>query len=135
MAAGCPGERQPRRLRPWGAWQARTWPAPLAARSWLAEHRDTGPFLAGEYLVNLGAFNAALAVIGALGWLSIVGAIRGAQVLLGPLRVFTQAAQSFGLSEVARRAARNPAGLLRDCALVSLGLGGMPAVATGALRS
>jgi hypothetical protein len=114
-----------------GAWQARTWPAPLAARRWLAEHRATAPFLAGEYLVNLGAFNAALAIIGALGWLSIVGAIRGAQVLLGPLRVFTQAAQSFGLSEVARRAAGNPGGLLRDCALVSLALGGMPAVATG----
>lgn len=114
-----------------GAGQARTWPAPRAAGRWLAEHRRVAPFLAAEYAVNLGAFNAALAVVAALGELAVVGAIRGAQVLLGPVRVLTQAAQSFGLAEVARRAAARPDGLLRDCALVSFALAAAPAIATG----
>ena len=100
-----------------GAGQARTWPAPRCRRSLAAPSTArVAPFLAAEYAVNLGAFNAALAVVAALGELAVVGAIRGAQVLLGPVRVLTQAAQSFGLAEVARRAAARPDGLLRDCA-------------------
>ena len=114
-----------------GVWQAKVRPAPLAAARWLLEHRRLSPFLAAEYAVNMGAYNMALAALAGLGQLVTVGALRGAQVLLGPVRILMYAAQSVGLPELARRAARQPGGLTRDCALVSLVLGGAGACVTG----
>ena len=118
-----------------GCWQARLRPRPGAAVAWLREHRDVVPFLTGEYVTYMGTFNVAVLVIGALGHIVAVAAMRGAQVLLGPLRTLFYAAQSAGLPELSRRASVRPGGVPRDAAFVAAALGGTAAVATGVLMA
>src|SRR5256714_12188634 len=63
-------------------------------------------------------------LVGAIVGLSTVGAIRGAQVLLGPAYVFAVGARLAVLPEVVRVARSGTAGLLRSCAVLSAALGG-----------
>jgi O-antigen/teichoic acid export membrane protein len=70
-----------------GAFQARLLPRPLKARAWLVAHRDLAPRYLGELTIGAGAEPLAFWGIGAVAGLIAVGAIRGAQMLLGPLYV------------------------------------------------
>lgn len=69
-----------------GAFQARVVPNLRLARGWMSGQRDLAlPFL-GEF-VALGAGELALFGVGGVVGLAAVGALRGGQILLGPLRV------------------------------------------------
>jgi O-antigen/teichoic acid export membrane protein len=84
--------------------QLRAIPNPLAAVSWLREHRDLVPYFLGEYMLTTGAFNGGYLTVGAIIGDQAVGSIRAAQVLLGPLQIVAGAGMSFGLPELSRRA-------------------------------
>lgn len=87
-----------------GIRQAGLVPRPAQVRVWLARHSDLIPRFAGQFAVSMGAGQATLYLIGALAGLAAVGAIRAAQVLLGPLNVVFMGAGLVGVPEAARHA-------------------------------
>jgi O-antigen/teichoic acid export membrane protein len=97
-----------------GTYQARVLPRPRQARRWLRDHRGLSRYLALEYLTVQGGHQAAMLVIAAVGALSTVGALRGAQTLLGPATVLMVGMYSFALPELSRRRSTlTPSGWMR----------------------
>jgi O-antigen/teichoic acid export membrane protein len=80
-----------------------TWPSVRRTRSWLTDHWDLTRYLVIESLVVQGAFQGSLMLVGALASLSDVAALRGAQVVLGPVALLGQSAAAFVVPELARR--------------------------------
>ncbi len=58
-----------------------------AARAWLAAHHDLWPRFTGEFVALTGSWQVALLGLGAVAGLDAVGALRAAQLLVGPLNV------------------------------------------------
>jgi hypothetical protein len=85
-----------------GAAQAGLVPRPLAVTSWLRRHRDLAPRFLGEFAVGLGSAQLSLWLIGVLGGLSILGALRAATVLIGPFRILLIAAPGAAIPELVR---------------------------------
>lgn len=73
-----------------GAGQARLGPRPLAARGWSLEHRDLLPSYIGEVAAYILVGQLLLYAVGLVSGLATVGALRAAQILLGPLNVVVQ---------------------------------------------
>ncbi|MPQ97962.1 hypothetical protein GB931_08500 [Modestobacter sp. I12A-02628] len=107
-----------------GAQQGATAPRVRATRTWLRNHWDLTRWLLTEALLLQGAYQGALLLIGALGTLSDVGSLRGAQVLIGPLSLLAASAGAFGVPEISRR----PQLRTRPRLLAAGGLGGLLAV-------
>lgn len=70
--------------------QARLLPRPRRARWWTQEHRDLLPPYIGEFAANTLAGQLMLYTVGWIAGLAAVGALRGANVLLGPIHVVVQ---------------------------------------------
>jgi O-antigen/teichoic acid export membrane protein len=79
-----------------GSRQLRVLPAPGAAMRWFRATRELNVRLGLDYIVNMGAVNLSIYLVGAIAGLIAVGAIRAAQILLGPLQLLF-----FGLSAFA----------------------------------
>lgn len=105
-----------------GCLQVRSTPQPSAAMRWLRSHRDLNAHLAANYAVNMGAVHVTMTLVGVIGGLAAVGALRAAQVLLGPLQVLFAGLASFALPLLSGRA-RADARLVRVPALALSGLG------------
>lgn len=86
-----------------GLMRARTTPALRKALGWIWAHRDFTRFTVPEYAAVMGAFQIAILIVGAIGGIAAVGALRGAQVLLGPLNIVMFGLVAFGIPEVSRR--------------------------------
>ena len=86
-----------------GARQARVLPRPRRARQWWREHRHLTGYLTGEYVIVQAGHQGALLIIAFVGSLQAIGALRGAQVLLGPPMILAMAAMSFAVPEFSRR--------------------------------
>lgn len=97
-------------------------PRVIAGWAWLVEHRNLTHYLFAEYVLGLGAMQVAILLVGAIASASAVGALRAAQVLLGPLGIVGLALFQFAVPEVARSAAR-PQQLTRVALLLSSTLG------------
>lgn len=78
-------------------------PRPSQAVSWLRTHRDLTQYLLLEYVTLQGGQQLAMLMIASIGSLSAVGALRGAQVLLGPTTILAVGMYSFALPEFSRR--------------------------------
>jgi O-antigen/teichoic acid export membrane protein len=87
--------------------QLRVWPDPIRVRSWLHEHRDISTYLLAEYLLGAGAFQGGISATGALiggnEGLAVIGALKAAQTVLGPLNMLGTALQTFALPQLAQR--------------------------------
>jgi O-antigen/teichoic acid export membrane protein len=106
-----------------GVVQARLLPQPQKVRAWWRLQRDLAPRFGAEFLTHFGSGQAALYAIGAIAGLTAVGAIRAAQVLLGPLNVIFMGISLFAVPEASRRA-RHALPTLRGFGLrISVGLG------------
>ncbi len=79
-------------------------PDPRQARAWLNRTWDLSKFFVAENLLTAGAFNGGFLVVGAIAGEGAVSAIRGAQVLLGPMQTVQSAMFTFILPELSRRA-------------------------------
>jgi O-antigen/teichoic acid export membrane protein len=90
-----------------GARQAGVLPRPSAARSWVRDHQDIGLRFTWGFLLNQGAFNTAFVVVGVISGAAAVGAMRAAQVLVGPVRVAFAALNSYALPLMVRLVAEN----------------------------
>lgn len=88
-----------------GCLQTGVRPRPEQALGWFREHRSLSSRLGADYVVNMGAVNVTTFLVGAVAGLTAVGALRAAQVLLGPLQLLFAGLTSFALPLLARRVA------------------------------
>lgn len=86
-----------------GVRQGQAWPRLQDARAWLADHRSLTGYLLAEFGTLQGFHQGAFAAIAVVGSLEAIGALRGAQILLGPVTILAVAALSFTVPELARR--------------------------------
>jgi O-antigen/teichoic acid export membrane protein len=106
-----------------GVVQARLLPRPLRTLTWLREQWDLAPKFLGEFLVLAGGSQLSSFLIGAIAGLAAVGAIRGAQILLGPAYVLTIGTLLVGLPEAVRLFHESRERLRQAVIVVSAGLG------------
>ena len=71
--------------------------------TWLREQATLSRYLLAEYILGLGAVQVGILLIAVITSAADVGAIRAAQVLLGPLGIVATAAFQFTVPEIARR--------------------------------
>jgi O-antigen/teichoic acid export membrane protein len=95
---------------------------------WLRQHRELGTRYLVENVSNSGASQLRMYGLGAIAGLSAVGAIRGAELLLGPFLALLMGLNLVAVPEAARVLRRAPSKLARFC----LVLGGGQAVAAAA---
>lgn len=88
-----------------------------SALPWMAQQKDLIKYYAASFASVLGANQAAILLIAAVGSNVIVGSLRAAQVVLGPLNLIGYALGAFAMPEIARRGLRG-----RKALLVGLGL-------------
>ncbi|MBL8931961.1 MAG: hypothetical protein JNL54_17905 [Kineosporiaceae bacterium] len=84
--------------------QLRVVPDPRAAVAWGRRTWDLSRFFLTENLLTSGAFTGGFLLVGVLVGEGAVSAIRGAQVLVGPLETLSSAMFTFALPELSRRA-------------------------------
>ena len=94
-------------------------------REWLRHHRELGSRYLVENVSNSGAAQLRMYGLGAIAGLSEVGALRGAELLLGPFLALLMGLNLVAVPEAARVLRRAPHRLARFCLL----LGGGQAVA------
>ncbi len=102
-----------------GAAQVRRRPQILGGLRWLADHRSMGRRLTGGFLVDQGAVQAVVLLLGAIVGLAAVGAVRGAQTLISPVRVLLATVSAVALPAFSSRVA-DGGRVLRPAVLVSL---------------
>ncbi|WP_175084559.1 hypothetical protein [Candidatus Frankia nodulisporulans] len=86
-----------------GLYQAGFNPATRQVKSWLVEHRDINGYMCAEYLTVQGAQQASTLLLGTLGAIDLVGALRGVQTLLGPTTILAVGIVSWAIPEFSRR--------------------------------
>jgi hypothetical protein len=106
-----------------GSFQAGVTPKPGRSLWWWREQRDIAPRILGEFVAVTGASQLTLFGIAALAGLSAVGAIRGAQVLMGPVNVLILGVSIVLIPEMVASLKLSPSSLRRRSALFSCGLG------------
>lgn len=100
-------------------------PRTAGMRAWLQQQRDLGPRYMIENVSNSGASQLRMYGLGAIAGLADVGAIRGAELLLGPFLALLMGLSLVAVPEAARVLRRSPSRLPRFC----LFLGGGQAAA------
>jgi O-antigen/teichoic acid export membrane protein len=89
-----------------GIAQSRVRPRPERSLRWLWDNRGVSGYVGYEYLTVQGSYQVTLLLIAAVASLEANGALRGAQVLLGPVTTLVAATMRFAVPEVARRRAK-----------------------------
>jgi glycosyltransferase involved in cell wall biosynthesis len=111
-----------------GGVQARLIPRVSEVRRWLRRHRDLAPRYLAENLSVSGAYQLRAYGLGAIAGLAAVGALRGAELLLGPFNVVMMGIGLMAVSEAVRVSQRSLRSLRPFCLL----LGGIQAGAAAA---
>ncbi len=115
-----------------GILQTRVWPNPGAVRRWWRANHDLARPLLGDRLATNVVGELTPYAIGAIAGLTAVGALRAAQLLLGPFTVLFQGLGLVALPEAVRILDRSDQTLRRTASLYSGGLIALVA-ATGAV--
>jgi O-antigen/teichoic acid export membrane protein len=102
-----------------GIFQTGAVPRLQDSRRWVVAHWNQCGFFMAEWVLVLGAAQTSLLFIAAYGSVSAIGALRAAQVLLGPLTLVAGTAFDFLISELARRRTLRPREQLRAAYLTS----------------
>jgi len=105
--------------------QTRCLPRARGITGWLREHRELGTRYAVENLSDSASAQLRLTGLGLISGLASVGAVRGAQILLGPFVALRSGISLMAVPEAARVLKRRPHRLLWFCVV----LGGSQAVA------
>ena len=109
----------------YGCVQTRLLPRLTGIREWLRQQRALGPRYTIENVSISGAAQVRMYGLGAIAGLADVGAVRGAQLLLGPFQAVLMGLSLVAVPEAARMLRRSPRRLPLFCLL----LGGGQAVA------
>jgi O-antigen/teichoic acid export membrane protein len=115
-----------------GAVQARLLPGALQAAGWLRKHRDLCSRYLAENLSVTGGTQLKFYGLAAVGGLTVVGALRAAELLFGGVYVLTQGIGLMAVPEAVRLLRQSGARLRQFCLLISA-LGGGGAIACGAV--
>jgi hypothetical protein len=105
-----------------GAAQVRLIPRPMAARRWSREHRDLLPPYIGEVAAYILAGQLMLYAVGLVAGLAVVGALRAAATLLGPLNVVVQGFYLVAVPEAVRVLRTSAGRFTRLCVVAALAL-------------
>lgn len=109
-----------------GCWQARVLPAPQQAFRWLREQRALTLRYAAEAMIHRSGWWLALALVGVVAGLRVVGALRAALLLLlGPLNLLFVGATFVFVSEGVRLLHRSPErlrGAMRRLSAAAVGI-------------
>jgi len=106
----------------YGILQAGLVPRPARTRWWLRRHRDLGPRFLVEFIARNAAQSGAMYATAAFAGLSAAGALRGAQVVLGPLNILNMGVTAPGVAESVRIARRSPRRMMRAVELLAVAL-------------
>ncbi|MQA03026.1 MAG: hypothetical protein GEV07_09980 [Streptosporangiales bacterium] len=104
-----------------GCVQTRILPRPLAVRTWYVEQRDLAPRYLVENVSLSGGAQIRMYGLGAIAGLADVGAVRGAELLLGPFFMVLMGVGLFAVPEAARMLRRSTQKLTSFC--LALGAG------------
>ncbi len=113
-----------------GIGQARLIPRPTAARGWWREHHDLLPPYIGEVAAYILSGQLLLGAVGLVAGLAVVGALRGAQVLLGPLNVVVQGLYLVVMPEAVKVLRKSARRLAQICLAAGLSLAAVAVVWT-----
>ena len=105
----------------YGVAQTRLRPHVAGTRAWLARHRDLGPRYVVENVSNSGAAQVRMYGLGAIAGLADVGAVRGAELLLGPFLAVLMGLSLVAVPEAARVLRRSRRRLPLFCLLLGGG--------------
>lgn len=105
-----------------GLFLNRTVPRPLRTVAWWRRQHNLSSRLAMDYLILMGLVNLAYFLVGAILGLRALGALRGTQVLLGPLQLISSSITAFALPLFSRISAGGRS-VLWPSALTSAGAG------------
>ena len=86
-----------------GVLQMRLCPAPRDVRRWIQAHSDLTRYSVTEVILINGANQLTLVLAAAIGGLTVVGALRGAQVMTAPTTILSLSTIAFVVPELARR--------------------------------
>lgn len=106
----------------YGLVQTRTLPQLAGVRAWLHQQRDLGPRYLAENASNSGGAELRMYGLGAIAGLTDVGAVRGAQLLLGPMLAVLMGLSIVAVAEAARILRRSRRRLSQFCLLLGGGL-------------
>lgn len=107
-----------------GIVQTRIWPHPAGIRNWLEHHRDLGLRYVIENGSNSGSGQIRMYGLGAIAGFADVGAVRGAELLLGPFFFLLIGLSVVAVPEAARLLDRSPHKLVSFCASLGWGQAG-----------
>ena len=105
-----------------GVVQAGFLPMPQHTKGWLVRQRDLGPRYLIEFVARNAAQSGAMYATAGFAGLAAAGALRGAQVALGPLNVLNMGVSSPAIAESVRIARRSPRRMLRAVAVLGVAL-------------
>ncbi len=105
-----------------GVLQARVIPRPTLAAKWLRDHADLASRYLGEFGAVSGARQLSFYAVGAIAGLAAAGAIRGAQILLGPIHVLHSGLRLVAIPEAVRLLKTSVARMRAACTLLSVAL-------------
>lgn len=91
-----------------------------ASSRWWKGNRDVAPSYVGEFLAASAGAQFAVYPVGIVAGLEAAGALRGGQVLMGPLNIMFMGAALVAVPEAVRLLNRSPAALRKGCAVLSL---------------
>ena len=107
-----------------GIYQSRILPAPLGAASWWKRNSDLAPYFLGEFIAYGGTTQLTTYGIGLVTSLSVLGAFRAAEILMGPLNVLVLGLNMVAVPEGVRAIQTSPARLRFICALFAAAVAG-----------
>ena len=105
-----------------GVLQARVRPRPALATAWLRAQRELASRYLGEFSAMSGARQLSFYAVGAIAGLAAAGAIRGSQILLGPIQVLQNGVRLVAIPEAVRLAKTSARRMRAACNLLSVGL-------------
>jgi hypothetical protein len=105
-----------------GGLLARTLPRPPEGLAYIREHRDLGPRYVAEALIAVVASQVIIIVVGIAAGLAASAALRGAQILLGPVQILFMGIVIVGVPEGVRIARRGVDRLRRPAVVLSVAL-------------
>lgn len=105
----------------YGCLQAGVRPDPRGTVEWLRNHRDLGTRYLVENVSNSGSTQLRMYGLGAIAGLASVGAVRGAELLLGPFFALLMGLSLVTVAEGARVLQRAPHRLRHFCAVLGAG--------------
>lgn len=105
-----------------GCWQARLLPLPSRVLAWWRNQRDLIPGFLGDFGIRTGTQRASGFLVAVFAGLAATGALRGADMLLGPVTVLFMGVNAIAVPETARIIKRNVSRLPLSMVLLSAGL-------------